>query len=244
MANEIITLTTEPEVKPVIDINELGKPEITPPPVVPTVEDVVTPPLSSVEQAELLKSPAVQKILEQARKQEKDKLYKALEDKEEVNKKLTKTLEEKEAQLKLKEETTMAGEQELLAQISALTEGQKKMMAEIDADKKKIAQEALEAYKQKAIEGANGELITVLVNGSSKEEIDASLAIAKEEYQKIVAPLKSKLEESEKPNPENAPKPSNPVTPPVLEYTAEQLRAMPPAEYAKHRESIMTSLKG
>lgn len=200
--------------------------------------------LSTVDKATLLKSEVVQGLLENARQQEKNKLYKTIEDKDNTIKQLNETISDLQNQLKIKEETTMEGEKVLLEQIQALKESHEQLLKDIEKEREQARLAEVKAYRTQKIAEANGELIEALVKGNTKEEIDASIEVAKAEYQKIVAPLKEKVEELVKPNKANAPKPSNPSTPPSMEFTAEQIKAMSPSEYAKYRENLLKSIRG
>ena len=179
-----------------------------------------------------------------ARQQEKNKLYKTIDEKDNTIKQLNDSIADLQTQLKTKEEVTMEGEKLLLEQIQAMKEAQDKLIQEMEIEKEQARLAKVQAYKTSKIAEANGEIIEALVKGASEEEIDASIEVAKAEYQKIVAPLKQQVEELGKPNKSNAPKPSNPSTPPQMEFTAEQIKAMSHEEYAKYREGLLKSLKG
>ena len=200
--------------------------------------------LSSVDKGILLKSETIQGLLENARQQEKNKLYKTIDDKDSTIKQLNETILDLQSQLKTKEDTTMEGEKQLLEQIQAMKEAQDKLIQEMEKEKEQARLAKVQAYKTSKIAEANGEIITALVVGSTEEEIDASIEVAKAEYQKIVAPLKQQVEELGKPSKANAPKPSNPATPPQMEFTAEQIKAMSTEQYAQYREGLLKSVRG
>lgn len=249
MGEQNPTPITEPVAEPVKQPTQEPTPNVVPPvaeppKVEPKGEPNVIELLSTVDQAILLKLPAIQAILENARQQEKNKLYKTIEDKDNTIKQLNQTVSDLEAKLKTKEDATVEHEKELLATIQSLKETQDKLIKDMETEKDNARKAKLESYKASKIAEAKGEIVAGLVRGDSEEEIDASIEVAKAEYQNIVAPLKQQVEELNKPNPANAPKPSNPSTPPTLEVTAEQLRAMSPAEYAKHRENLLKSVRG
>lgn len=247
MEEPIVTVTTEPATEPEIKLTQ--EPSTSPVVELPKQEQPKAEPnvvelLSTVDKGVLLKVPAVQGILEDARQQEKNKLYKTIEDKDNTIKQLTSDVNDLKEQLKLKEATTVEAEKELLAQLQSMKEAQDKLIKDMETEKENARKAELEGYKASKLAEAKGEIVSGLVFGSTKEEIDASIEVAKAEYQKIVAPLKAQVEQMGKPDPNNAPGPSNPATPPTLEVTAEQLRAMSPAEYAKHRENLLKSIRG
>jgi DNA repair exonuclease SbcCD ATPase subunit len=248
MGEQNPTPITEPVTEPVKQPTQepstpVVPPVAEPPKAEPKGEPNVIELLSSVDKATLLKLPVVQGILEDARQQEKNKLYKTIDDKDNTIKQLNQTISDLKSDLKTKEDSTMENEKELLAQLQAMKEAQDKLIKDMETEKENARKAELESYKATKIAGANGEIVAGLVRGNTKEEIDASIELAKQEYQNIVAPLKSQLEEAGKPNVANAPKPSNPNTPPVMEVTAEDLRAMSPAEYAKHREKLLAQAR-
>lgn len=258
MGEQIPTPVTNTDTQPVNQNPQEPTQPITvtvEPPVVPTTEPVVTDPkpegeqpnvielLSTVGKGTLLKSEVVQGLLENARQQEKNKLYKTIEDKDNTIKQLNDSITDLQNQLKSKEETTVEHEKELLSTIQALKETQEKMMKDMENEKEQARLAKVQAYKTSKIAEAKGEIIEALVVGTTEEEIDTALEVAKAEYLKIVAPLRQQVEELGKPNPANAPKPSNPSTPPSMEFTAEQIKAMSQEEYAKYRESLLNSIR-
>jgi hypothetical protein len=199
--------------------------------------------LATADKSVLLKSEIVQSLLENARTQEKDKLYKTVEGKENTIKQLNDTISDLQNQLKSKEELSMEGEKELLEQLQQMKEAQDKLIEDMEKEKENTRLAKLEAFKTQAINEANGELIVDLVGGSTEEEITASIEKAKARYQEIVSPYKTKAEELEvqasKPNKDNAPKPANPTSSSNVEFTAEDIRGMSTAEYAKYREKLL-----
>jgi DNA repair exonuclease SbcCD ATPase subunit len=217
---------------------------VEPPKAEPKGEPNVIELLSTVDKGTLLKLPVVQGILEDARQQEKNKLYKTIEDKDNTIKQLNQTLSDLQDKIKTAEGKTMENEKELLATIQAMKETQDKLLKDMETEKENARLAKLDTYKSSKIAEAKGAIIESLVRGNSEEEINASIELAKAEYDKIVSPLKAQLEEAGKPNPENAPKPSNPSTPPVMDYTADDLRNLSASEYAKVRERILAQAKG
>ena len=86
----------------------------------------------------------------------------------------------------------------LISEVAAQTEA--KMASVISELKSQVTDlgsksrlASLEVYRRDAIAKAGGEaqLITALVTGNSEEEIDASISVAKDEYQKVVSRVSS-----------------------------------------------------
>lgn len=200
--------------------------------------------ISSTDSATLLKSEVIQGLLENVRQQEKNKLYKTISERDNTINQLKETISDLQNQLKTKEDMSMEGEKVLLEQIQALKESHDNMMKEMEQEREKARLAKLESYKASKIAEAQGEIVAGMVRGTTEEEIDASIEVAKAEYQKIVSPLKQQVEELGKPQRENAPKPSNPSTPNQMEFTAEQIKAMSPSEYAQYRETLLKNIKG
>ena len=198
--------------------------------------------LSTVDKGILLKAPSVQSLLENARQQEKDKLYKTIEGKDKLIKEKDEEIKDLKKQLEQKGEDLLMNEKELLEKIESLSKTQDELLKQIGEEKEANRLAKLETYKQGKIAEANGELIESLVFGNTEEEINASVELAKAEYQKITAPLKQQLEQSNKPNLNNAPTPTNPTPAPINSFTADQLKNMSASEYAKYRESILKNL--
>jgi hypothetical protein len=252
MGEENKQTTTEPVTEPVIENKQEPVNLPADPPVVLTTElpkgdgkpaDIIEL-LKSVDSSVLVKSEVVQSLIENARKQEKDKLYKTIGQKDDTNKQLSDTILDLQNQLKLKGEATMEGEKLLLAQLQEMKEAQDRLIKEMEDEKEKTRLAELKSYRDKVVASAKGEIVEALVRGNSVEEIDASAEMAKAEYQKLVAPLKQQVEELGKPNPANAPAPSNPSTPPTLELSSKDLKGLSLDDYAKQREQILGSLKG
>lgn len=195
--------------------------------------------LDSLDQSTLLKSRAVQKLIEHARQQEKDKLYPSLQAKDEKIKALEQEIQTLKEQVKKKEESSLEGEKELLAEIQALKEAQEKLLEQLEEERKKAEKAELEAYRAELISKANGEVIEDLVTGNTKEEIKQSFERARQRYQELVKPYKQQIEQLSKPNPKNAPSPYAPQNPQDIQFTAEDIKRMTPEEYAKHREKIL-----
>lgn len=149
--------------------------------------------------------------IEKARLEERTKVREELNNLSTLNKSLTdqldksqKDIQEVSSKLSALEKAQGANGEidvsKLIAEVAAQTES--KMAGVIEELKGKVKQldvksrkASLEVYRRDAIAKAGGEaqLITALVSGSSEEEIDSSIQLAKDEYQKIVSRVGTKV---------------------------------------------------
>lgn len=202
---------------------------------------------------DLLNIPQVQQLLEDTRRQEKDKLYDTIESK---NNKI-KELQEEVAKLEKEVENREDENQTELELLMDKLEDMENTVNELEKENKEIQQkreqDKLEAYKEKRIREVreNGDdLITKLVGGNSKEEIDESIEQAKSEYEKISSEVEKEFEIKEQEYQEQKKQQqvnsvsgvTNPGTNSgeenTLEFTAEDIKNMSMSEYKKHREKI------
>ena len=225
----------EPITPPVQD----PKPE---PPQVDNREDIINL-LSTVGKDVLLKVPSIQRLLEETRQQEKDKLYNTIASKDNELKTQNDTIEDLKKQVDAKGEESMANEKELMAKIQELSAGQQALLQQIADEKEANRLTNLANYKKDKIAEAKGEIIEALVVGDSEEAIDQAVEVAKAEYQKIVAPLQQQIVDSQKPDIQNAPSPINPTPAPIVQATSNSVKAMSLEDYAKQRESLLNSIK-
>lgn len=152
-------------------------------------------------------SPAeVRAAIEKARKEEKDKLYPQLEALKDSIKDIQETLRlEREEKEQIKKQAEEAAEKRRLDKLS---EGDKMLEAvsrlEEKLEQERLAreksereneqyrvQQALEAHKALVIAEAGSEIIPELVGGSTIEEIDNSVNIAKARYAELVDSVKN-----------------------------------------------------
>jgi hypothetical protein len=99
----------------------------------------------------------------------------------------------------------------------------------------------LALYKEKALKEAGDDLILDLVGGETEQEIDESIERAKTRYSEIAEKLSTKTSKETTPE---VPKPTSPShSGGVKKLTPEEIAAMSPEEYAKHRESLKKQVR-
>lgn len=143
----------------------------------------------------------IQKLIEKARKEEKDKLYPKIEELTVTIKSLQDHVrQEQEEKERIKKEAEEAAERDRVAQLSAeerrdeiLTKLEEQLNRERQAREEFSRQlderdraDHLRRYRDKAIQNAGDEIIVELVSGSSEAEIDESIRKAKDRYVEIV----------------------------------------------------------
>lgn len=208
------------------------------------------------EQPKGLTEEDINKLIEKARKEEKDKLYgsiddlkgnvKTLEDKikadEEVKEKLKAEADAKAEKSRLK---NLSIEEKLTEQLNTIEEQLHQSHERQDKLEREARESAekqeLEAYKAQILKDAGDEIITDLVRGNSKEEIDTNTAIAKSRFQEIFQAAKEKAEGKKREVGGQMPGPTDPDPAPIEE---EELRGiikpnMSPEEYEENREKIL-----
>lgn len=222
-------------------------PPVENPPIIPE-----TPPVSD---ADLIKNPAVRALVESARKQEKDKLYKTIDSKDEQLKTLNLRIEDLEKQLSDKESVAMDEVKELKETITLMQQQQADLLKALADEKELAAKEKaeaeiqrraaeLKAYKEAKLREAGDELILELVKGDTEEEIDQSIEIAKQKYSDIVAKVaETRKEPDKRERLHNTPKITNPPGGSAQPITIEQIRKMSREDYAKNREAILEAAK-
>lgn len=196
----------------------------------------------------------VQALIEKVRREEKEKLYRELEAKDEAVKRALaekKALEDRIAS----ESAGRSAEYETLtleiAKLNAVIEAQAREAKEKEArlaEERRLAK--LESYKNKQIAkiGAHN-LIVELVSGNTEQEIDKSILIAQEKMAAIRAEAEAQIKKS------LAQTPTSPITEPAsggvsnttgptnaggmpIELTAEAIRKMSPEEYKRYRDLL------
>lgn len=209
-----------------------------------TFEDV-TGFLENAKSDVLFKIPAIKSLVEHARTEEKDKVYKSLGSKDEKIKKLEEDLALATKALENKENDNLSEQEVLQRHVKALETQLKSLTDSIEAERtasneeKRLAK--FEAYKEKRLrklaeEGT--EYLPDLIGGITEEEFESSINKAITRY----AELKAQLLENAKPN--TPPKPSTPsVTNPAGSNTKplslRDIKNMPTDEWAKNRERAL-----
>jgi chromosome segregation ATPase len=208
-----------------------------------------TPPASDTD---LIKNPAVRTLVEAARKQEKDKLYKTLDAKDEQIKTLTGRIEDLEKQLSDKESVDMEEVKELKEALTLMQQQQADLLKALSDQKEEAARKEaeaeekrrvaeLKAYKEAKLREAGDELVIELVKGDTEEEIDQSIEFAKQKYSEIVAKVADARKPADKTS--NTPRVTNPSSNPTQAMTVDQIRNMSREDFAKNREAILKAAK-
>ena len=231
-------VTSEPNQDPIIDVPNEPKKIVSE----PTVE-------------ELRKMPVVLKLIQDARTEEKTKLYKTLEAKDVEIKKLGEEVERLKGLLMEKENENLSEVELLQKQINELNKNYEMLQVNLEAEREAAEKEKrlakLEAYKERRLREEGDELIIALVGGNSEEEIDESIEKAKKEYQAIVEKTRSQLEIETKNSEDvkkrqkitNTPKVTNPPASSIDGLSREEIRRMSPDEWKKVREKALRAAK-
>lgn len=159
--------------------------------------------------AEGLTEEEVNKRIEAARKQEKDKLYGEIGSLRDMVKELRDSAKaEKEAKEQAQQEAQAQAEAERKAKLSTeermaeqlrtieeklIREASERQRLEDELDDER-AQRQLDEYRQSLIKIAGDDIIPDLVQGKSKEDMDRSVAFAKSRYQELFSASKAKSE--------------------------------------------------
>jgi len=219
----------------------------------PTAPPAVNPPapaaVNTPTQVEVFTKEQIAEMLTKARKEEKDKLYKALEkvksesdaaqaERDRVNSELHTATE----RLKALEGHQMSDMQKFTEQLEALRKQNEELKARIssvvtDAESK-IKQSELSAYRKQRLE-AEGILMHELVNGSSQEEIDVSIKAVKERQEVIRKETEERVRKelaASLPRP-IGPSPDSTVAPAANRY---EMSKMKPSEYEAMRKKLLS----
>ena len=155
--------------------------------------------------ADLLKDPAVKAAIEKARKEEKDKLYPKIEEQDKFLKELKaeraaaqkaaeKAAKDAEAARKAQELEEMTAAERIAAYQQEMDTRIAAVEAERQAERAIFEQErafqALQSYATQRLAAEQGDIMPQLrdlIGGSTEEEIEASIALAKERTASILA---------------------------------------------------------
>lgn len=190
-----------------------------------------------------------EELIAKARKEERDKLYpqleklkkdkndlllvvaerdativeleKAVENLQKTHNKLTKDVEEGTKTNKIVQEQSLT--------ISQLEQELEELQAKYETD---ITSLQLASYKEKAIASAGGEIIAELVSGSTEEEINASIELAKQKYKEIQEKALSSVQMPKSVNPSFAT-----INQSVLK-SVDDIKDMTPTEWAEYRKNL------
>jgi DNA repair exonuclease SbcCD ATPase subunit len=186
--------------------------------------------IKKADSSTLLQIPGVVSLVENARKQEKDKVYKSLAQKDDTIKALQDEMVELKNTMNTKEKEKMDETQVLMTELKKLQDDQQNLRSE-------LRKKELEAYTASKLRDAGDEIVLELVGGNSEEEIDSSIEKAKTKYQDILSRAKAQVE-----SPASKP-PAKPV--PVTNPSGhampniKDVRTMSYEEYAKNRDALL-----
>lgn len=219
-------------------------------------EQVVADPVVSVAQAPAaapvridLSNPDVQRVIEHARTEEKQKLYSTIEMLKDEKKNVTKELDSIQKKLadiekakNLTEAEKAALEKTYQNQITELGNKFEELQTRFQIEKleadKRVQEQELKAYKSEALRNAGTDLIPELVQGNTPQEIDASIVESKKRYAQMQADILSRA------NHTATPRATNPViTIDGKELTLADVKNMSPEEYRKNRDAIHALIK-
>lgn len=212
-----------------------------------TFEDVMKF-LSNAGQDFLLKIPAVEALVEKARSQEKDKLYKTIEAKDDTIKELKEQIKTLQKQLDELGNQNLSKEQVMEKQIKELTETIENLKAEIQAEREKAEKEKREAefkaYKERRLRELSEqgiEYLPDLIGGDNEEEFEKSIEKSIQRYKELQEEFEKRLGKSGEKK-ASTPKTTNPAGSQVKALSIEDIRKMTPEEYAKHRAKILAEI--
>lgn len=212
----------------------------------PSLEEVIAL-LTKAGNESLMQLAPVKELVQTARKQEKDKLYKSLEQKEAEAKTLAEKLEMAQAAIEKFEGDNLTFEQKLEKELSSLRKEHetlvKQLQEQTELAEKKAREKELEAYKIAKLREAGEEIIPELVGGTNEEEIDKSIELAKAKYHEIASKFEAQAEKQKQTSVKSATKVTNPSSTSVQPLTAEEINRMSPEEYAKNRDRILQALR-
>ena len=239
---------------PITDTQTQTQPQVTDQPKVETKPEVKQPSLeeiisliSKAGNETLMQLAPIQDLVQSARKQEKDKLYKSLEQKEKEAKDFKEKLEAASDALQKYESDSLSFEEKMELKLKEVQDAHDLLVKQLTADKEQAEKEAnakaLEAYKAEKLRVAGDELILELVGGNTKEEIDASIETAKAKYQEIASKFASQKKAEQVKDVKETFTASAPSSQGVKTLTQEDVNRMSPEEYAKNRPLILEMIR-
>lgn len=241
-------VVTEPVVEP--SVNHTHVEPVTPPAVEPkavTADDILAF-LQTADESLLLKVPNVTKLVQNARQQEKEKLYKTIENKEGLVKELEGKLEIMKLDLESKSSSTLTEQEKLMQQIELLTGTVTKLQADIETERvnasKEKAQAQFEAYKERRlreVHDAGTPYLADLLGGSTEEEFEVALDKAIQRYAELQEEFETKVKAT--PRIPSTTKVTNPAGSQVKALNMSDIRNMSTEEWAKIRELALKEAK-
>ena len=212
----------------------------------PSLEEVMSL-LANSDNDSLMQLAPVKELIQTARKQEKDKLYKTLEQKENEAKEFQEKLTAAQETLKQYESENLSFEEKMQLELEKVKQEQQALVQALQAEKEQAEAEArknrLEAYKAEKLRLAGDELILELVGGETEEAIDQSIERAKAKYQEIASKFLTQAKTKQQEEVKQAFSPTAPSSTNVQPITREEINRMSAEEYAKNRDRIMEAMK-
>jgi len=206
---------------------------------------------------DITKDSAVQKLVEEARKDEKEKLYAKLESLSTENARKNeelKTLQEQLSQFDSKfsklseafvEKKEPTPEERAAATLSDIQKMRESLLAEKNAFERDIKQAKLDLFKEKQMAKFGDELIPEIISGSTEEEILESVKQSNATYKAMRERILSELADQEKEKrrgtklpPNNVPS-SEPAGVPEMDENAKKIQGMSLEEYEKQRDALL-----
>lgn len=206
---------------------------------------------------DITKDSAVQKLVEEARKDEKEKLYAKLEALSTENARKNdelKTLQEQLSQFDSKfsklseafvEKKEPTPEERAAATLSDIQKMRESLLAEKNAFERDIKQAKLDLFKEKQMAKFGDELIPEIISGSTEEEILESVKQSNATYKAMRERILSELADQEKEKrrgtklpPNNVPS-SEPAGVPEMDENAKKIQGMSLEEYEKQRDALL-----
>jgi len=205
--------------------------------------------------------PEVSKIIDKARKEEKDKQYAIQEKFKKEAQEAKKLVEANELKIKEMEKQleviTKSQSQPKLnkpaiaPELTGTIEELKQQIAKLNEESLRTKQEFqetlkkrdLEAYKLKKIAESKGQIIPELLVGNSESEIDASFLTAVQRYDQLQKEFQAKFEQEQQPIKTSVIPDKVPVSPLIPKLENRSVKDMSVKEYAEHRDQIFEALR-
>jgi len=205
--------------------------------------------------------PEVSKIIDKARKEEKDKQYAIQEKFKKEAQEAKKLVEANELKIKEMEKqleviTKSQSQPELnkpaiAPELTGTIEELKQQIAKLNEESLRTKQEFqetlkkrdLEAYKLKKIAESKGQIIPELLVGNSESEIDASFLTAVQRYDQLQKEFQAKFEQEQQPIKTSVIPDKVPVSPLIPKLENRSVKDMSVKEYAEHRDQIFEALR-
>lgn len=244
---EKVTTATQDVEEPVENKNASNEKEVKEESKHPlSVEDVLEA-LNKATPDMLLKVPTVKELVENARRQEKDKLYKTLEKIEKEKNEYKTKLEETESKLKEYETQNLSFEEKMQLKLKELEETYSKQLLDLQNELRRMEEEArkkeLQAYKERRLREVGHEIIPELVQGNTVEEIEESIKYAQQRYRELVSEFEQRFKEAQSNQVKNVAKTVNPSINSIPPLSVEDIRNMSLSDYAKRRDQLLEALR-